>query len=56
MAAVGGAAVAAKSKKDAKDKKEDKYEEKEKIKDHADLERINREITILKKVRHNNVV
>lgn len=30
--------------------------EKEKIKDHADLERINREITILKKVRHPNVV
>ena len=30
--------------------------EKEKIKDHADLERINREITILKKVRHSNVV
>jgi len=30
--------------------------EKEKIKDHADLERINREITILKKVRHYNVV
>ena len=30
--------------------------EKEKINDHADLERINREITILKKVRHPNVV
>ena len=30
--------------------------EKEKIKDHADLDRINREITILKKVRHPNVV
>ena len=30
--------------------------EKEKIKDAADLERINREITILKRVRHPNVV
>lgn len=30
--------------------------EKDKIKDHADLERINREITILKKVRHPHVV
>jgi len=30
--------------------------EKDKIKDHADLDRINREITILKKVRHPNVV
>lgn len=30
--------------------------EKDKIKDHADLERINREIAILKKVRHPNVV
>ena len=30
--------------------------EKDKIKDHSDIERINREITILKKVRHPQVV
>jgi serine/threonine protein kinase len=30
--------------------------EKDRIKDQADLERVNREITILKKVRHPNVV
>ena len=40
MAAVGGAAVAAKGKKDEMDKKEDKYEEKVKIKDWSELKKL----------------
>ena len=44
------------SKRLIRDKVAIKILEKDKIKDHSDIERINREITILKKVRHPHVV